>query len=167
MVTPEKGFKLMKTRFKVLKWLGVGLVALVVVLQFVRPARTNPRLDYAHSLESHLEVPTDVDKILSRSCNDCHSNNTRWPWYSHVAPVSWFVIDHVNHGRSHLNFSDWGNFSKRDAELMLTAICKEVKSGSMPLTSYTRIHREARLSLEDVRIICDWTTAQTRPLSDE
>lgn len=89
--------------------------------------------DQSHAIEAHLQITPQVATILEQSCNDCHSNKTRWPWYSHVAPVSWFVIDHVDHGRSHLNFSDWGRFDPREAEEMLGMICKEVQSGAMPL----------------------------------
>lgn len=147
----------MKTTFKVLKWFGIVTIALLAVFQFIRPAKTNPTITASMALEAQMQVPPRVASILDRSCRDCHSNNTRWPWYSQVAPLSWFVIDHVNHGRSHLNFSEWGNFSKRDAEAMLDAICKEVKSGSMPLSSYTLIHRDAKLTSADVKTICDWT----------
>ena len=154
----------MSTRLKVLKWFAIAIVALLVVLQFIRPAKTNPATIEAQTLAAHVQVSAPVDAILDRACRDCHSNDTRWPWYSHVAPVSWYVIDHVNHGRSHLNFSEWGSFSKSDAEGMLKAICKEVKSGAMPLTSYTRMHRNAKLSPEDVQILCDWSTAETERL---
>lgn len=154
----------MSTPFRFLKWFGIGIVALLVVSQFIRPAKTNPANIEAHALEAHVQVSAPAAAILDRACRDCHSNDTRWPWYSHVAPVSWYVIDHVNHGRSHLNFSEWGSFSNRDAEAMLKAICKEVKSGAMPLTSYTRMHRSAKLSPEDVQTLCDWTTAEAERL---
>jgi hypothetical protein len=74
--------------------------------------------------------------------------------------VSWFVIDHVNEGRRHLNFSDWGRLNQREAEGMLDQICKEVKSGSMPLSSYTPLHPGSKLSTEDVKTLCDWTSAE-------
>lgn len=156
----------MRTRFKLLKWFGISVIALLVVLQFIRPAKTNPSVKDTQTIEAHLQVSAPVAAILDRSCRDCHSNNTRWPWYSHVAPVSWYVIDHVNHGRSHLNFSDWGSLSSRDAETMLNAICKEVKSGAMPLTSYTRMHRDAKLTPQDVNTICDWTLVESHRLRE-
>jgi cytochrome c551/c552 len=143
-----------------MRWLVVILACLFVVAQFSRPARTNPEADQSMSLQAHMQLSPQVASIIDRSCGDCHSNKTRWPWYSKVAPVSWFVIDHVNEGRRHLNFSDWGRLNQREAEGMLDQICKEVKSGSMPLSSYTPLHPGSKLSTEDVKTLCDWTSAE-------
>lgn len=143
-----------------MRWLVVVMGCLFVAVQFSRPARTNPTADQSLALQSHVQVGPQVATILDRSCNDCHSNKTRWPWYSNVAPVSWFVIDHVNHGRSHLNLSEWGRFDRREAGEMLGAVCKEVQSGAMPLSSYTPMHPGSRLSPEDVKLLCDWTTSE-------
>lgn len=143
--------------WKVMRWLlliGVGLFA---IAQFVRPAKTNPAIDQSLALESHVQIEPNVAAILDRSCADCHSNKTRWPWYANVAPVSWFVIDHVNHGHSHLNFSEWGSYDRDDQKHSLDEICGEVKSGAMPLSSYTPLHPGSKLNAEDVKTICDWT----------
>jgi len=106
-------------------------------------------------------INPQVGKILERSCQDCHSNRTNWPWYSHVAPVSWIVSKHVSEGREMLDFSAWTDQSRAESERML--ICDAVSSGSMPLASYTMIHREARLSNLDVKLICDWADATSAP----
>jgi Haem-binding domain len=98
--------------------------------------------------------------VLERACRDCHSNRTEWPWYSNVAPVSWFVIDHVNHARSHLNFSDWSSYAPERRRKLLTGVCKETRSGAMPLSSYTWIHWSARLSPADVEALCNWAQPQ-------
>jgi hypothetical protein len=102
-----------------------------------------------------------VGAILERSCQDCHSNGTNWPWYSHVAPVSWIVSKHVSEGREMLDFSAWTDQSRAESERGL--ICDAVSSGNMPLASYTMIHREARLSNLDVKLICDWADATSAP----
>jgi hypothetical protein len=103
-----------------------------------------------------MTVPADVAAILDRSCRDCHSNNTRWPWYSHVAPASWLLIDHVNHGRSHLNVSEWGRYDRpRRAELLKNS-CELARKGAMPMPSYLLMHRAARLSPADVETLCAW-----------
>jgi len=150
----------MKRAKRILKWTAVVAACLLLVIQFTGPARSNPVAVDSQTVEAHVQMSPQVAAVLDRSCNDCHSNKTRWPWYSRVAPVSWFVIDHVNHGRSHMNFSEWGRFSRSEAAEMLTVICKEVKSGAMPLSSYTPLHPGSELSDEDVRLLCDWTNSE-------
>jgi hypothetical protein len=143
--------------WKALRWLlliGAGLFA---IAQFIRPAKTNPSLEQSLAIEAYVQVDPKVAAIFERSCVDCHSNKTRWPWYSHVAPVSWFVTDHVNHGRSHLNFSEWGSYDRERQRQLLKQSCGEVKSGAMPLSSYTPLHPGSKLTLEDVKTICDWS----------
>jgi hypothetical protein len=135
--------------------LALSAVAFTAV-QIVRPARTNTLSNPAELLTAHMNVPDDVAAILDRSCRDCHSNDTRWPWYSHVAPVSWFVIDHVNHGRTHLNISEWGRYDRpRQAELLKNS-CELARKRGMPMPSYLLMHRTARLSPADVETLCAW-----------
>jgi hypothetical protein len=128
-------------------------------VQVIRPERTNASVDPGRRLEAHVRVPSDVSAVLARACADCHSDETRWPWYSQVAPVSWFVIDHVNHGRSHLNFSRWAEYSDAERRTRLENVCALVTKGEMPLASYTLVHRDARLTSGDVRLLCDWSAA--------
>ena len=142
---------------KVLKVASAFFILLFAGAQFVRPARVNPPAVAGQSLEEHARVPPEVARVLNRSCMDCHSNRTDWPWYSNVAPASWFVIDHVNHGRRHLNFSRWGQYSRRDRLDLLNGICATTKGGSMPLSSYTLIHRSAQLSQRDWQTLCTWS----------
>ncbi len=143
-----------------MRWVVIVGAAGFVVSQFFGPAKTNPTNDASQAIESHMQLTPPVAAILDRSCNDCHSNKTRWPWYSNVAPVSWFVIDHVNEGRHNLNFSEWGRYTQRDVEGMLKQICQEVKAEMMPLSSYTPLHPGSKLSTEDVKVLCDWTNAE-------
>ena len=104
-----------------------------------------------------------VGKILDRSCQDCHSNRTAWPWYSHVAPVSWVITRHVNEGREILNFSDWATQPPSEGERLL--ICDAVTDGRMQLHDYSAIHRNARLSKQDVQVICAWADAPNTPMA--
>jgi heme-binding protein len=150
-----------KKALKILKWLALVVVVVLIGLQFVRPARINPAVDQSQTIYARLQVTPQVAAILDRSCQDCHSNTTRWPWYSNVAPVSWFVIDHVNHARSHMNLSEWGKLDNRQASKKLEEICEEVQDGAMPLPSYTWIHRSAKLSPEDIKTLCEWTAAES------
>ena len=90
---------------KLLRWLAVSAAVLFFGIQLVRPERANPPVAAGDRIESHVNVPPEVKAVLTRACADCHSNETRWPWYSEVAPASWFVADHVREGRDSLNFS--------------------------------------------------------------
>ena len=150
----------MRVLRKILKWVAIVVVCLFVIAQFKRPARTNPQVDQTQTLEAHTQMTSQVASVLSRSCNDCHSNNTTWPWYTNVAPVSWFIADHVEDGRRHLNFSEWGKGDERRKRKKLEEICEEVRDGAMPLSSYTPLHPQAKLTPEDIKTLCDWTEAE-------
>lgn len=141
-------------------WLKRGLLGLVVLLliaQVIRPARTNPTIDPRSDVTASLTVPADVSAILVRSCNDCHSNRTVWPWYSKVAPISWLVVYDVNQGCSTLNFSEWGMRNPGKNREMLGEICKEVTEKEMPGPIYPIMHSGAGLSDADIQTVCRWT----------
>src|SRR5271165_5745304 len=89
------------------KWILIGLIAFFILIQIVQPIRTNPPVIASRSLEAHVPVPLNVQLILQRTCYNCHSSATIWPWYSHIAPVSWLVVSDVNTARSHINLQDW------------------------------------------------------------
>jgi len=150
----------MKRVRTILKWLVIVLASLFIIIQIKRPARTNPPVDQSQTIEALTQMTPQVASILARSCNDCHSNKTVWPWYTNVAPVSWFVIDHVNEGRSNLNLSEWGRYDQRRQGKKLEQMCDEVKDGAMPLSSYTPLHPGSKLSPDDVKTLCDWTEAE-------
>jgi len=129
-----------------------------VFIQFVQPHGTNPPVIPSKSIEAHLQVPQRVSVILKRSCGDCHSNETVWPWYSHVAPISWLVTDDVKVGRSHINFQDWeAQVNPKEAAEHIGLICKEIQEKGMPPVSYRMMHKSSRLTDEDVKLICSWT----------
>src|SRR5947207_13278269 len=137
----------MKSRLlRVLKSAVIVGAGVFVLAQFARSAKTNPATDESQTINARLQVTPQVAAIFDRSCNDCHSNKTRWPWYSNVAPVSWVVINHVDEGRRQLNFSECGRYTQRDVEGMLKQICRQVKSSSMPLRSYPPRHQGSKLS---------------------
>ena len=152
---------------KILKLSDILHALVFAGVQFVRPARSNPPEVAGRGLEAHARLTPEVETVLRRSCMDCHSNRTEWPWYSDVAPASWLVVDHVNHGRKHLNFSDWARLDREEAAGMLKSICKEAQGGSMPMPSYTLVHRDARLSGDDVKTLCDWARAESERLASQ
>jgi Haem-binding domain len=158
-------------RSNILKWSAIIAAVLFVAAQLVRPARTNPDIDEARTAQAHLDMPSEVQSILKRACYDCHSNETVWPWYSNVAPASWFLADHVNHGRKHLNFSDWTQPQRHALDsnpaAQLDAIYKEVGARNMPLGSYLILHPEAKLSDTDIEVICGWAKSQRARLAND
>jgi len=150
-----------------LKWTAVILTMFFAGLQFTSPARTNPPSDETQALEAKTDVPSEVSAVFARSCNDCHSNKTEWPWYTRVAPASWFTVGHVNDGRSELNFSEWGSYGERMKQSRLSAICGHVEQGTMPLASYALLHRDVMLSPDEVRMLCEWTKKEGQRLAAE
>lgn len=149
---------------KAMKWSATALLILFVAAQFVRPAKTNPVFDEANAIQVHVEMDAEVSAILSRACYDCHSNKTDWPWYSKVAPMSWLVISHVNDGRRHLNFSEWEKYDRSKAVKKLHEIDEEVGIKAMPLSSYTLLHSEARLSDQERTLVSNWAKAASTRL---
>jgi hypothetical protein len=107
----------------------------------------------------------EVAAILARSCKDCHSYKTEWPWYTNVAPASWFVIDHVNEGRKNLSLSDWANYDAKRASRKLAEMCEQVEQGEMPINSYLLLHPTARLSDSDKKTLCDWAKGESQRLA--
>ena len=142
---------------KILKWIIVVLAILFACIQLIRPAKTNPAIDESRTISARLNVPPDVTNILERSCQDCHSNKTVWPWYSQLAPVSWLLVSDVNEGRSHLNLSDWASYDATRAPRKLDQMCEQVDHSEMPLWFYVPLHPKSRLSDDDKKILCDWT----------
>ncbi|MCK9996617.1 MAG: heme-binding domain-containing protein [Candidatus Krumholzibacteria bacterium] len=129
------------------------LAALILLIQLVPVEQTNP------PVEADLVAPAPVKDILRRACYDCHSHETRWPWYGRVAPFSWWLAEHVTDGRADLNFSRWPIFDFEARELMLRDIEKQLMDGTMPLGSYVLGHREARLSDRDREVLLEWVRA--------
>jgi hypothetical protein len=136
----------------------------LIVLGALWPERENPPVSDAGRIEATTPVPPDVLATLNRACTDCHSHETRWPWYSHVAPASWLIAHDVEEGREHLNMSEWARYGNEDKALRLGEICKELRSDAMPLPRYRRLHPEARLSQEEKEAICAWTRGESQRL---
>ncbi|HEY1374048.1 MAG TPA: heme-binding domain-containing protein [Candidatus Binatia bacterium] len=135
------------------KWLmraGVVLAAAVAAIQVVPVERSNP------PVESDIAAPDDVKKILRRSCYDCHSNETRWPWYARVAPVSWLISSDVSEGRREVNFSVWSQFTGGRRARKFKEIVEQIEGNKMPQWYYLLLHSEAKLAPGDKEIILNW-----------
>jgi hypothetical protein len=126
------------------------LIGIVLLIQIIPVNRTNPKVT------SEIAAGPQVRDILKRSCYDCHSFASAWPWYSYVAPVSWLIVGHVNEGRSKLNFSTWDKHDVNKQQRMLEEIGDEIKNDDMPLSSYLLLHKKAKLSETDKAIINRW-----------
>lgn len=148
-----------------LKRLVLGLLIVAAGMQLFRPDRTNPPVTAAQTLQATATVPPDVDAVLKRACYDCHSSETRWPWYSAVAPMAWGVAGHVTEGRAEMNLSDWGAYPSRRRVALLEKMCDEVREGRMPLKQYLWLHRDATLSEADWKSVCDWSMEEADRLS--
>ena len=146
----------------ILMWFTLALGGMFLALQFA-PSPVRPLVRSTTGPRIHLQIagPPEVGAILDRACKDCHSNETHVPWYGHVAPMSWMVSQHVNQGREMLNFSDWD--SRQPTANEMEEVCDAVSNGSMPLRTYTLIHRKAVLSKRDIDTICK--LADTQPSS--
>ncbi len=127
----------------------IFLVALLII-QVIRIDRTNP------PVRSDLSADPAVKSVLSRACYNCHSNETIWPWYSGLAPVSWLVGWDVKNGRQHLNFSEWGDLDERAQLRKRTEIAEEVKAGEMPPWYYSMVRGASRLSSSEQNLIAAW-----------
>jgi cytochrome c551/c552 len=157
----------MKTIFRVLKWIVIVLIVVFLGIQFVRPARTNPAVDESQTIFARTQITPEVSAILERSCRDCHSQKTVWPWYAQVAPISWLLADDVNKGRQAMNLSEWSKLDHDRQDRKLRQICDEVSDGAMPLNYYLPMHPQAKLSAEDKKTLCDWTEAERARLSGQ
>jgi hypothetical protein len=141
---------------KVIKKISLLLVVVLVAMQFFSPTKNISAGNHVSVFEKETNPSSELKKIFETSCYDCHSNNTAYPWYNNVAPISFWLADHVNEGKDHLNFSEWENYSLDKKDHLLEEIEKEVLNGAMPITEYTFFHSEAELSKEQINDVVEW-----------
>jgi hypothetical protein len=134
----------------------LGLFVALVLAQLVPVARTNP------PATDEIAAPLEIDGLLQRACYDCHSNETRWPWYAWIAPASWLVAWDVNEGRRHLNFSAWDAYEPKKRAHKLEEIVEMVEQDAMPLWYYRPLHADAVLSDAERRQLVAWAEAERR-----
>lgn len=132
---------------------------LLIVFQLFRIDKTNPPLDKSKDILTITNAAPKIASILKISCYDCHSNEVTYPWYTNVAPVSWWIKKHINEGRRHLNFSEWGNYTSKKADHKLEECIENVQEGEMPMSSYTLIHKDAEISKEQKNALLKWFKA--------
>ena len=134
-----------------------GLVIVFVAIQFIQPARNGDTRIVDTDMIHHLQMPDTLATIFRSACYDCHSNNTRYPWYANVQPFGWLLSTHVKEGKAGLNFAEFGNYSSRRQVSKLKGIYNSIKDGSMPLKSYVFLHPDAKLTAKSKASIMTWT----------
>ena len=135
------------------KQVAVVFVIVFAAAQLIRPDRTNPATDAARTIQAHAGTTSELAAVLDRSCRDCHSNNTVWPWYTQIAPLSWLMASGVAEGRKAVNFSEWASYPPDVQRMLLSVSCQDARSGKMP-GPYTFVRPETKLSPEDIETIC-------------
>jgi hypothetical protein len=146
-----------------------GLAMVFVAIQAFRPARNasvTPAFTGPDDITVRFPTPPEVKQILATSCYDCHSNTTRYPWYAEVQPVAWWLASHINDGRKHLNFAEFGALTPKKQVKKLQAVSDEVEDHTMPLKSYLWVHRTARLTDAQVSALTAWTESIEEKIGD-
>lgn len=134
----------------------IGLLLLMVVMQLLQPSKNVANRNSENDISTVYAVPIEVQDVLSQKCYDCHSNTTKYPWYVHIQPIGWWMAAHIKEGKEHLNFSEFKTYDEEKAAHKLEEVAEEITEGSMPLESYTWIHREAKVTPEETKAITDW-----------
>lgn len=126
----------------------IALSALFVIIQFFRADQLNPPKIAAEDFFAMNEAPEEIASLIHSACYDCHSHHTSYPWYSQIAPVSWWMGDHVSEGRSHMNFSTWSHLSSKDVDHTLEEIIEVLEKKEMPMLPYMIMHKKAWINAE-------------------
>lgn len=143
-------------KLNIIGWLSVIVVAVVLAIQVIPVERNVSTVPPGQSFEKTEKVPANVAAILKVSCYDCHSNNTRYPWYSVLQPGAWFMAQHIKKGRDELNFDEFNNYSKRRKKAKIKSIISQIEKDEMPLKSYRMMHGNARLSADEKKELLDF-----------
>lgn len=139
-----------------LKKVLVVLLLALVIIQFIHPKKNKDEGKQSHYIGNAFTVPDNVKVILAKACNDCHTNNTIYPWYTNIQPVDWWMNHHVNEGKKELNFDEYTNRNLRFQYHKMEEVVEMIKEGEMPLDSYTWIHKDAKLTEEEKSTLVNW-----------
>lgn len=141
---------------KILKRIALLLLVVFIIAQFFGPEKNDGDIATVEAFIADTKPPEDVQFILKNACFDCHSDHTRYPWYSNITPVNYWMADHVRHGKGDFNVSKWNDYSDKKKDHKLEELAEEVEEGHMPLPSYTWTHSDAKLSKEQIKAIEEW-----------
>ncbi|MCP4313583.1 MAG: heme-binding domain-containing protein [Bacteroidetes bacterium] len=146
---------------KGIKIAGLILTGGLIVMQFVQPEQNRFEGSPEHDMLTSLSAPVHLAALLKNSCYDCHSENSRYPWYSKISPVSWYLSGHIQRGKEAVNFSNFNQLDPRKKISVLSGICEVVESGTMPLPSFLIIHGDAGLDEDEMETICHWSESES------
>lgn len=132
------------------------LFALFLIIQLIRPVRNKSGQAPETDMSKVYKMPESVQGIFKKACYDCHSNHTDYPWYTNIQPLGWWMAKHISDGKEELNFNGFGTYSIRKQKSKLKSIEGSIEDNSMPLSSYTLIHKNAKLSLREKTLVLDW-----------
>ncbi|CAL2103516.1 Cytochrome C [Tenacibaculum sp. 190130A14a] len=141
---------------KIFKKLILILLAIIVVAQFFQPEKNEGEYTSLSAFLTETKPSEDVQEILKVACFDCHSNTTRYPWYSNITPINFWMADHVRHGKGDLNFSNWDSYSLKKKEHKMEEVWEEVEEKHMPIDSYKWTHGDARLTDAQIQLVVTW-----------
>lgn len=147
---------------KGIRYLLIIVIIALVVIQFFRPKENKDEEIAAENITANFQIPDSVQKILKVSCYDCHSNTTVYPFYSKIQPVAWILDDHIREGKKEINFSTFSTYALWKQHHKLEEVVEQVKKNEMPLTSYTLIHHDAKLTTDQKLAIEEWATSQMK-----
>jgi cytochrome c551/c552 len=147
------------------KIISIALLIVFIAIQFIQPARNRSGQVLPTDITKTVNTPDNVLSIFQKACYDCHSDNTRYPWYMNVQPMGWMMAYHIKNGKGNLNFSEFGSYSIRKQANKLRAVAKSIKEGSMPVSSYVLLHADAKLSKENKELLIGWATKTKDSLS--
>jgi hypothetical protein len=151
-------------KLQVIGWVAIGALG---IIQFIKPTLNQSAGPQVNYMGTKHEIPTNVKNILDKACMDCHSNNTRYPWYASIQPVAWWLADHVKDGKKHLNFDEYTQRSLRYQYHKMEETVEMVKEEEMPLPSYTWTHTDARLTYKEHVAIMGWAQAVMKNMEAE
>ena len=137
----------------------VGLLMLVLIMQLLQPTRNISEGISENDISKVYAVPANIQHVFEEKCYDCHSNNTRYPWYIHIQPIGWWMASHIKDAKDHLNFSEFKTYTSTKAVDKLEELSEEITEGSMPLKSYVWLHADAAVTPEETKAINDWITS--------
>lgn len=148
------------------KKIGLGLLGVLIIIQFIPNTKNSGDALGENDISHVVIVPGDVQEILNVSCNDCHSNHTNYPWYSNIQPIGFWLDNHVNEGKQELNFSEFATYKKKRQLHKLDEIAEMIEEHEMPLSSYTLIHTDAKLTNEQQTMLINWAKETKNTLKD-